>query len=185
MNIFVLASDPWVAARYLGDRHVVKMTLETAQLMCSIYPPGEAPYAQTHYNHPCAVWSRRNIWNYNWLHDHGRALAKEYTFRYGRVHKSASIIEWCWINVGNNMFDAPHENMISEFAQAMPEQYKQVNPVMAYRAYYRMEKAHLHNYTKRSPPAWLLDHTDTYDPLPLGPLMLRFSSTQQITNKTI
>jgi hypothetical protein len=177
LNIFAVASDPWVAARSLGDRHVVKMTTETAQIMCSIFQPGEAPYKRTHYNHPCVVWSRTNSWNYYWLFMHGRALASEYTTRYGKTHKSAAVIEWCWLNVRSYMFLSPGEAYLSDFAQAMPEQYMQEDPemaVMAYRAYYRTAKAHLHQYTKRSPPRWLIDPTDMCDPLPIGQLMHRF-----------
>ena len=65
MNIFVLDNDPFKAAEYQCDKHVVKMVLETAQLLCSAHET--APYKRTHYNHPCAIWTRSSLSNYMWL----------------------------------------------------------------------------------------------------------------------
>ena len=36
MNIFVVDEDPEVAARQLCDKHVVKMILESAQMLCTV-----------------------------------------------------------------------------------------------------------------------------------------------------
>ena len=49
MNIFYVDSDPVIAAQQLVDKHVVKMPLETAQLLCSAFPQGAAPYRRNHY----------------------------------------------------------------------------------------------------------------------------------------
>ena len=95
LNIFVLHKNPQLAAQYQCDKHVVKMILETAQLLCSPYVPGVAPYRRTHYNHPCAKWTRESQSNYFWLGIHGLALADEYTYRYGKIHKSVDVIKWC------------------------------------------------------------------------------------------
>ena len=81
MNIFVLSEDPIEAAQMQCDQHVVKMTLETAQMLCTPFPNGSAPYKHTHYNHPCNVWVRESKANFIWLCDHGDALAQEYTDR--------------------------------------------------------------------------------------------------------
>lgn len=37
MNIFVLDTCPVVAAQYLNDKHVVKMVLESAQILCTVH----------------------------------------------------------------------------------------------------------------------------------------------------
>ena len=79
VNIFVLDEDPIQAAFQQCNKHVVKMVTETAQLLCSVYPKGVAPYKRTHYNHPCAVWARTSLENYLWLLEHGEALGLEYT----------------------------------------------------------------------------------------------------------
>lgn len=55
MNIFVLDEDPVIAAKNLADKHIVKMTLETAQMLCSAHPSGIAPYKQAHMKHPCTI----------------------------------------------------------------------------------------------------------------------------------
>ena len=43
MNIFVIDKDPVVAAQNLCDKHVVKMILESAQMLCAPFENGEAP----------------------------------------------------------------------------------------------------------------------------------------------
>lgn len=95
MNIFILSKDPIIAAQMQCDKHVVKMILETAQLLCSPFEKGEAPYKRSHFNHPSAIWTRENKSNYEWLITHGLALCEEYTFRYGKEHKSKQVILWC------------------------------------------------------------------------------------------
>jgi hypothetical protein len=156
MNIFAVDQDPHVAATCLVDRHVVKMILETAQMMCSVFPEGEAPYRRTHYNHPCGVWTRERIDNYEWLYRHGAALSQEFTFRFNNTHKSSAVIEWCWNNATRSLFRS--EGHMTPFAQAMPEEFKCADPIAAYRYYYRVAKAHLHQWTRRQPPSWINYH---------------------------
>ncbi|HAW80963.1 MAG TPA: hypothetical protein DCX27_15355, partial [Balneola sp.] len=94
MNIFVLDKNPNEAARQACDKHVVKMILESAQMLCSVHPEGTAPYKRSFYNHPCTKWVRETDKNYDWLVDHALALCSEYTKRYGKTHKSEEIIQW-------------------------------------------------------------------------------------------
>lgn len=150
MNIFVLDNCPEFAAKYQCDKHVVKMVLETAQLLCSAHET--APYKRTHYNHPCAIWTRSSMGNYDWLVRHGLALAREYTFRYNKIHKSTEVIEWAMLNKPNIL-----DLGLLPFAQAMPDQYK--NPddaVSAYRNYYMKEKARIATWTKTETPYWYI-----------------------------
>ena len=53
MNIFVLHKDPAVAATMACDKHVVKMILETAQMLCTAARAlgSDAPYGATHKKH--------------------------------------------------------------------------------------------------------------------------------------
>jgi len=43
VNIFAVDKDPQTAAQQLCDKHVVKMILESAQMLCSAFPSGDAP----------------------------------------------------------------------------------------------------------------------------------------------
>lgn len=149
MNIFVLDTDPTLAAQAQCDKHVVKMVLETAQLLCSIYEPGSAPYKRTHYNHPCAVWMRSSLGNWQWLLAHGQALCHEYTHRYGKHHASSHVIAWCSEH-------APEFAQVdaTPFVQVLPDAYRQEDPVTAYRLYYQKDKAGFARWTRRAPPAW-------------------------------
>ena len=86
MNIFYVELEPDAAARSLCDKHVVKMPLESAQMLCA--PFATAPYKRVHYNHPCTVWARESKANYEWLLDHAFALLQEYTNRKRRLPSS-------------------------------------------------------------------------------------------------
>lgn len=153
MNIFVLDLEPSTAAQMLCDKHVVKMILESAQLLCAHFESGIAPYRRTHYNHPCAKWVRKSRKNYWWLLEHAKALCEEYTFRYGKTHKSESVIKWCEDNV-DRLAPLPDKGL-TEFAQAMPDKYRHALTVKAYRSYYINEKIGICKYTKRPWPYWL------------------------------
>jgi len=149
VNIFVLDNDIQKCVQYTVNRHVVKMVLETAQLLCS--PFEKAPYKRTHYNHPCAVWSRSSKENYKWLIEYGLALSSEYTYRYEKVHKSSEVIKWCKDNV--DLLDLEDKGL-TLFAQAMPEEYRHSDPVIAYRMYYIHDKQHIAHWKKRDIPWW-------------------------------
>jgi hypothetical protein len=153
MNIFVVNGDPVSAARDLCDRHVVKMVLETAQMLCAAFPDGKAPYKKTHARHPCTLWAARSEDNFIWLSDHGIGLCEEYTRRYRRIHKSTEIIEWCRKN--RDMCGLPDIGL-TPFAQAMPDQYKHEDAVMAYRQYYLAEKSKIAKWKHGNAPDWFL-----------------------------
>jgi hypothetical protein len=151
MNIFILHPEPIMAARMQCDKHLIKMILETAQLLCAVYPPGMAPYKRTHYNHPCARWTRECEANFRWLLTHGHGLCDEYTRRYGKRHKSEYVFEW----VREHVPELP-QLPLTPFAQAMPDQYKNPDdPVAAYRAYYKGEKARFATWkAPAQAPSW-------------------------------
>ena len=156
MNIFVLDTDPKKCAVYHNDKHVVKMILETAQLLCGSHHVTESqheiPYKLSHKNHPCSIWVRECIENYIWLCDLGLELCEEYTYRYGKRHKSQDIIEWCLINTPN----IPTNGDITPFALAMPDECKVGTAIDSYRAYYMVEKRNLASWKNRQTPEWYL-----------------------------
>lgn len=89
MNIFASDSCPIKSAILLDNKRLVKMVLESAQLLCTAVNlrGGVAPYKSTHINHPVAIWTRQTKSNYAWLLNHFKALCTEYTIRYGKIHK--------------------------------------------------------------------------------------------------
>lgn len=152
MNIFVLDLDTKKCARYHNNVHCIKMILESAQLLCGVHwvLGGEAPYKLSHKNHPCAIWTRECIENYIWLCDLGLELCDEYTYRYGKRHKSQDVIEWCLMNQP----DLRDNGDITEFALAMPDECKLDNVVDSYRKYYMVEKSSMAVWKNRQVPEW-------------------------------
>ena len=91
MNLFYLSRDPVEAARLQCDKHVVKMILETAQMLSTAHlelDGTQVAYKATHKNHPSTVWVRSSFHAYRWAWRHLRALGAAYTERYGKVHKT-------------------------------------------------------------------------------------------------
>jgi len=158
MNIFYLHESPTTAAEYMCDKHVVKMILESAQLLCTAHHvcPSDAErpekfYKKTHLNHPCAIWTRSCTGNYRWLCTHAQALLNEYTYRYGKQHATTPVISWCKANDP----DIP-DGEFSDIPQCMPEEYRADDPVIAYRDYYNKAKSHLHSWKNRQVPDWII-----------------------------
>ena len=158
LNIFVLDLNPELAAQYHCDKHVVKMILETTQLLCNahhingINPAVETIlYKKTHINNPCTKWVKNSSGNYKWLTILGQELCKEYTKRYGKVHKCQSKIEQ--LSIYYPLFFPNTE--LTEFVQVMPERYKHADVVIAYRNLYRYEKANILKYKLLNKPFFL------------------------------
>jgi hypothetical protein len=152
MNIFYLDKSVVKCAKYHNDKHVVKMILETAQLLCGAHwaTGGEAPYKLSHKNHPCAIWVRQSSSNYAWLCKLGRQLCLEYTKRYNKFHKTSDIITWCADNIPN----IP-DNGFTEPPLAMPEHCKIANSaILSYRNYYITEKRGFSTWKNQNPPSW-------------------------------
>jgi len=154
VNIFVLDEDPEQAARDHCDKHVVKMILESGQLLCAAHPPENAPWKRTHYNHPCAVWARASRENYTWLARLGLELCAEYTRRYKKRHKSEDVLIWCAENIPNNLPHIP----ITPFVKAIKNPiYVKESAVESYRAYYLGDKIRFARWKHCAPPTWWID----------------------------
>ena len=140
MNIFYLDADPDTAARLQYNKHVVKMVLESAQMLCSahhFYGNGDnVPYKVSHINHPSTIWTRSNTNHYNWLYNHMIALGDEYTNRYKKTHLTI-------IKCRDELRKPPTGMITSPFMQppqAMPDEYKSECSIKAYWRYYIAEK---------------------------------------------
>lgn len=166
MNIFFLDRDPAIAARHHCNKHVVKMIVESAQLLSTAHRildgekndkqwilPDERDqvlYRATHPNHPSAVWVRDNIDHYRWVHDLLYYLIYEYKLRYGgKYHKTQGI--------QLHLLDAPKNTPITEWQdppQCMPDECKHEDTVTAYRNYYTKYKSDIAKWTVREEPEW-------------------------------
>jgi len=141
MNIFVLDEDLVVSAKMLCNKHVVKMIVESTQILSNCHKQEDVVYKHTHYNHPCCIWTRTSLTNYNWLKLHALTLCNEYTKRYNKIHKCEDILK-----------SLPIPNLssieLTSFAQAMPDKYKSDNPIESYKQYYLYEKLHFCKWIK-------------------------------------
>jgi hypothetical protein len=157
MNIFVVDNDPIVAAKMLCDSHVCKMILEGCQMLSTVHSLDIVQdnkiklYKPCFHNHPCTIWARASKSNYYWLANHTFELTNEYSSRYyGKIHKSTDMAYWFTKNAPSNL----PNTICTDFAQAMPDQYKNVDGVTAYRAYYLGEKAKFAKWKLGNEPMW-------------------------------
>jgi len=168
MNIFVLHRNPKNCAQLHCDKHVVKMILETAQLLYTclwvigveygnildliddapLTLSGAKGYKPTHKKHPCVLWLCESTGNYEWLCNLGIELCREYTYRYGKIHSTQIHIEWLTTHCPNI-----NKTRLTKFKMAMPDIYKSLDVIEAYKAYYNGEKTFA-TWTKRPIPAW-------------------------------
>ena len=149
MNIFYLHKDPAEAAKLQYNKHVVKMILESAQMLCTAHheimgDDANVPYKRAHVNHPSTVWARRSAQNYVWLYDHFVALAQEYKKRYGKDHLSYTKCEPYLRFLPGGL---PYTGF-TQPPQAMPDEYKDECSLQAYWNYYINDKKHIANLNK-------------------------------------
>jgi len=144
MNIFFLNKDPAKAARAQCDKHVVKMVLETTQMLCTaaVRNGRRAVYKPAYPNHPMTRWVGDTKDNYMWAYEHAIALSKEYTARYDKFHACHKIIQ----EIGQVAGDY---NKIITPPLCMPDEFKCDDYVRAYRNYY------IHKIGEwKHPPKW-------------------------------
>lgn len=185
MNIFALDSNPKLAAQYHVDRHVIKMILESCQLLSTahrmldgeekiiltqkgrkkkvwVHPTQDSfLYSATHINHPSAIWCRQNVAQYIWLAQLTKELCKEYTYRYGKIHKCEQIglVDWFVNNIPENI-KLVHPISFVLPTPAMPDYCKVPGDVVqSYRNYYINEKQRMHSWkgkiAGRPVPEWI------------------------------
>jgi len=163
MNIFYLDRDPVVAAQMMCDKHVVKMILESAQMLSTAhrvldgdeYANETGLYKLAHKNHPSTIWVRSSVHNYMWLYVHMTALMNEYTYRYGKHHATERLLkplEKCPTFIPTVDYKDP--------PQCMPDYCKGKDPVLAYQNYYILEKSGFAKWTKRETPVFFVEKYD-------------------------
>jgi hypothetical protein len=183
MNIFYLDNDPVKCAEAHVDKHAVKMILEYCQLLSTAHrvldgkeiteksktgrnikrwkledKRNDILYSATHINHPSAVWCRASLSNYKWLHHLLVELCKEYTYRYGKIHKCQEIglvetLSTTPLKISHKPFTEP--------TPAMPDECKvSGDSIQSYRNYYVMSKGHLWSWkgkiNSRKEPNWFI-----------------------------
>jgi len=179
MNLFYLARDTELCAQLHYDKHVVKMIVETAQLLSTAHrvldgemyrelsPKGrrlkrwkhsrphfeDLLYKATHMNHPSAVWCRSSVSAYMWTARLLKQLCKEYTHRYKKVHK----VERTQLMQLLHCIPAGVPSFVDFVAppQCMPDSYADADCIVAYRNYYVGDKLRMARYTNRTMPLWV------------------------------
>jgi len=181
MNIFVLHEDPVVAAQLQCDKHVVKMIVESAQMLSTAhrildgtvqiapsksgkrmvkhYRLFEDPemdqilYKAVHHKHPCTVWTMESADNYLWHWRHFEALCEEYTYRYGKVHATSLLKSPLWTLPHN--IPMIKKTPFKLAMQSNPECMFPEDPVRSYRMFYQTKQDRFKmTWTKRDQPWW-------------------------------
>ena len=153
MNIFHLDKNPKICAEYHCDKHVVKMILEYAQILCTVHhlcnsSPNPKLYKPAFKNHPDTIWARATTGNYCWLYLLFRHLCKEYTYRYNKVH----ITEKKLLEILNIIPDQIKIGNITRLPQCMFDDVKHKNEIIAYHQFYNIYKRPFCTWTNREKP---------------------------------
>ncbi|UFX98297.1 hypothetical protein [Candidatus Gromoviella agglomerans] len=121
MNIFFLDYDIRKCAQYHCDKHVIKMILEYAQILCTsfrsvilsissmkIFEDIEI-YRSTHIKHPCVLWAMSSFKHWFYLWSLCALLDREYLYRYKSNISCAEFDDF----VDNWDFDIINGNFLS------------------------------------------------------------------------
>jgi len=180
MNLFILDKDPILAAQLQCDKHVVKMIVESAQMLSTthrildghvekrpsksgktmvnywVHPNSNLEntlYKAVHHKHPCTLWTMESSANYFWHVMHFNALLKEFEHRYGHEHGSKFLLP-VLSSLPKNIPMGPQ----TPFRLAMkdsPECIALGDPVKAYQAFYQTKQKRFSMvWTKRETPTW-------------------------------
>jgi hypothetical protein len=181
LNIFILDTDPKKAAEYHCDKHVVKMILESCQMLSTAHwikllenngkniadfkkmkilkeylyentdKKLQPPYKLTHHRHPCTIWTHQTKQNYEWHLSLLYHLCKEYTLRYKKTHKSEQYYKWFKDNLPVNI----DNDKLQQFPICMKEEYKiSKDPVVCYKFYYIFDKSRFAKWKYTKIPVW-------------------------------
>lgn len=154
MNLFILDKNLVKAASMLCDKHVIKILIESCQMLYTAHHVFKTkkiiPYRKAYVNYPVTKWVRESLSNYNWTCLYALTLAREYSLRYNKLHKSYKVVCWCILNQPDIK-----DIGLMPFALAMPEKYKKHNSIKAYRDYYLNEKKSLLAYRNNKIPEFI------------------------------
>ena len=185
MNRFIIEDNPVGCAQSLCDSHVIKMVLEEGQMLSTVHRlvdgaeytgktktgrnkkawkivhgvaqshREETLYKACHYNHPCTIWSRETRGNYEWSFKLFEAIAREYTHRYEKTHKTyqalAKYLYWPPANIDPSAEVTPFPLAMG----AAPECINTDDPIQSYRDFYHTKQERFKMvWSHRDPPSW-------------------------------
>ena len=183
MNIFILDEDPFEAARLMCDKHIVKMIVESAQMLstahrmldgtCTRRPSKSGKmqikyyelkddredvlYKAVHFNHPCTIWARESKENYLWLYNHLEGLVEQYHHRYNKNHKTETILDKLSV-LPTNIPDiglTPYRKAMNIYPDLMAME----DTVLSYREYYKRKRNDFNMvWTGVLAPSWFVLH---------------------------
>jgi hypothetical protein len=155
MNIFHLHKDPKTCAEYHCDKHVVKMIVETAQMLSTAYRrhfnDGADLYKTAYPKHPMTIWVGDRGNNFQWSLELLDELLYQYKFRYEKEHRTKYISDLL-----HNKYTS-WQSWDTEFTPpplCMPDKCKHYDYITAYRIYYVNEK-NFATYTKVATPHFM------------------------------
>lgn len=164
----------------LCNSHIVKMTVESAQMLSTTHrmldgretkklsksgkrmsryyelPDSREDilYKAVHFNHPSTRWTMETSGNYSWHWNHFNALCKEYTHRYGKIHKTESLLLDVLKQHPNNIKKAPMTVMPLAM-KSNPECMFPEDPKKSYRLFYQTKQHRFKmDWTRREIPYW-------------------------------
>ena len=180
MNLFILDSDPVKAAQLQCDKHVVKMIVESAQMLSTAHrmldgvlkrAPSKSGktmskhwtlpddrddvlYKAVHMAHPCTVWTMKSNNNYTWHWVHFAALCDEYTYRYKKVHATDKLLREKLKSLPRNI-DVGYLTQKPLAMKSNPECMFPDDPVKSYRMFYQTKQDRFKMvWTGREVPEW-------------------------------
>lgn len=165
MNRFIIDHHPKAIASSLCDQHIVKMPLEEAQMLSTAvrlsdsedYADDNGLYKTAYQNHPCTIWARECRENFVYATVLLEEMSKEYTFRYGKTHKSSLLIPALkraasFLPIKGGL--TAHPQCFSGHDDCKTDE---AWPILAYRAFYKVDKLSFARYNKgREFPYWLV-----------------------------
>ena len=161
MNRFIIADTPQEIAQALCDKHVVKMPLEEAQMLCTVVRQANPEYADehelyrvAHAKHPCTLWAGKTRSNYMYAFRLWNHMCLEYTYRYGRQHASERFIDA--LREGARFVPTgeltAHPECFSEYTHLKTGEHW---PVDSYRKFYHTKQHRFDMvWSKRNKPVW-------------------------------
>ena len=140
MNIFAIEGEgnniDWIAsARSQDNYRVVKMILESCQILSTVLNEQgvEAPYRSFNPKHPSCLWAAESSDNFEKLVLHCDAMLKEYTRRFGRVHKCRGVLTQITELYNAHRFP---QSEPTRLRMAMPDYFRGDSIVESYRKFY-------------------------------------------------
>ncbi len=172
MNIFFLSADPRRCARWHCDKHVVKMILESTQILYTAHhvnggtaiveksapiceSTGKRGYKNHAAKHPSVKWASATLPHYMWLCHMALFLVDEHAFRFQPARRHSCEVHLNWL-----LTHPPPElrtklKWLSAPTPAMPDEYKVSSDIVeCYHAYYNGAKKEkgLFKWTRRHVP---------------------------------